>query len=120
VKTSNDYRWLRSIHRYWILQAETVSILLFIAAFTLAPVLSFLDVEHLVGWTFGGLLLASFLAALTQHFLFYRAIRCPICGFNPTRHKNGKNLPRKTAWKRLASMDNCPSCHGNRNVREAA
>jgi len=116
VKTSKNYRWLRGIHRYWILQAEIVWLLLFIAAFALAPTLALFDAEHLVGWTFGGLLVASFLAAVIQHFFFYRAIRCPKCGYNPTRHKDGTNLPRKTALKRLAEMDSCPSCKAHRDV----
>jgi hypothetical protein len=56
--------------------------------------------------TFG----VAFVVALVQRGLFYRAIRCPRCGHNPNRFKNGKNVPVKAAWTRLAPLTVCPQC----------
>ena len=120
LKPSKDYQWLRSIHRYWILPAEMVATVLLIAALLAAVFLSLLGARQLVASTFGGLLVASFAAAMIQHFLFYRLIRCPTCGHNPTRYKNGKNIPTATAWKHLRDMQSCPLCHGNANEPNVA
>ena len=112
VKPSSDYLWLRSIRRYWILPAEMVStVLLFIGLF-IAVALPLFGARQIVPQTLGAFLIASFATHFIQYFLFYRAIRCPICVYNPTRYKNGKNIPTKTAWKRLEVMESCPACNG--------
>jgi hypothetical protein len=118
--TAFDYRWLRSIHRYWILPAERVSTALLFAALLSAVVLSLFGARQMAALTLGALLAASFIAAMIQHFLFYRAIRCPNCGHNPTHYKNGKNIPTKTAWKRLQGMESCPVCSGSPSEPDVA
>jgi hypothetical protein len=41
---------------------------------------------------------------------FFSLIRCPVCGYNPTRTMKGKKLVYKTAWSRLAKYEHCPKC----------
>ena len=113
MKANNDYQWLRRIHRYWILPAEMVSTALFIAALSSVVLLSLIGARQIVPSILCALLPASFIAGMLHHFVFYRAIRCPDCGHNPTRYKNGRNMPVKTAWKRLRDMESCPICSGS-------
>jgi hypothetical protein len=112
---ARDYEWLRGIHRYWILPLEIASTVLLIAI----PVSAF--VFWLAGLgdhsaTAAALLAASFGIALVHHLAFYHLIRCPKCGHNPTKYKNGKKIPRNAAWKRLSNYDACPKC-GPRHTR---
>ena len=120
VKSGIEYRWLRSIHRYWILPLELISTLLLVAAVMSAICLPLLGLDRLVLAVVGVLLAASITLLTVYHFLFYRAIRCSDCGYNPTRYKNGKNLPKNTAWKRLSGLERCPACAGDPDSSEAA
>jgi rubredoxin len=55
-------------------------------------------------------LVVSLVLALLQHYAFYNLIRCPMCSYNPTKFKNGKNMPVKTAWSKLRAYEVCPNC----------
>ena len=53
---------------------------------------------------------ALFVVTLAHHFAFFTFIRCPHCGLNPTRTKQGKKMNVKTVWRRLERYESCPRC----------
>jgi len=112
MTAATEYVWSKSIGRYWILKLEIVPTIFLVLAIAAATVWAFAPqpAGGIGSYVAGASVATSFLVAMIQHFLFYRAIRCPRCGHNPNRYKNGKNLPTKTAWKNLASMTECPAC----------
>jgi hypothetical protein len=56
-------------------------------------------------WGIYGLLRA------TQYVIVYHCIRCPRCGFNPTRRAaDGRVMHEKTMYARLAKLQSCPQC----------
>jgi hypothetical protein len=103
-------RWLRSIGKYWILSSELAPNILLVGAF-LGMFICFAIGQKNAGLTvFVVLISTSFIATAIQYHLFYHFIRCPRCGYNPTRYKNGKNIPTKTVYKRLQDLEYCPAC----------
>jgi hypothetical protein len=111
VRDSN-FIWLRTHRRLWIVRAELASTTLLIVAF-IAGVLAGVgpgELRRTASIITGVALLSSLAAALAQHAAFYRAIRCPYCGHNPTKYKNGKNLPTSSAQKLLSTLHECPNC----------
>jgi len=114
MSETNSYSWVRSIRRYWILPLELVPVAFLVFAAFAGVVRVFAPESLGVGASYaaGGALALGLVVAFAQHFLFYSAIRCPKCGHNPTKYQNGKNLPTKTAWKKLSGMTACTACGG--------
>jgi hypothetical protein len=103
--------WVRSIGRYWLLPAELLGTLLLVVA----AVLMILGRTSLGSgtWKVGAWLLAASLAlTLLHHVAFFSLIRCPACGYNPTRTLAGKKMSVKTVHARLARYEQCPRCAG--------
>jgi hypothetical protein len=101
--------WVKGLRRFWLLRLELLGIGLMILAF----------IALIVGrsghelWTVGVcLLVASFVVTMLQHFLVYTLIRCPACGYNPTRTLAGKKMSIKSVTTRLARYERCPRCEG--------
>jgi hypothetical protein len=105
-----EFTWVRAIHRYWLLPAEMVGIGLLILGFLAGVVLSLLGGREIVAVAVGCLWGASFLVTMLHHVAFFSLIRCPACGYNPTRTLAGKKLAVKTALTRLARYEHCPRC----------
>jgi hypothetical protein len=109
-KETARFKWVRSIGRAWILALDPIERISFLAAFALPLALHFLGFGD---WVLGlglSLLGLSFVLVFVGYWTFYRLIVCPHCGHNPTRYKNGRNLPRATARKKLAELEACPAC----------
>lgn len=47
-------------------------------------------------------------------------IRCPVCGYNPTRTLKGKKLAHKTALSHIAKYEHCPKCGNEVLLKEGA
>jgi hypothetical protein len=110
MNAPKGFQWLRKIHRYWILPIEGVARILLILGVLLALLAGWIFNGSMMGTVFGVFLGLGFAATLIQYFLFYGMIRCPKCGHNPTKYKNGKNKPRNTACKHLHGLERCPAC----------
>ena len=65
-------------------------------------------------WLFG----AAALFALSHFVLLFNAIRCPECGFNPTRFKNGRKKPMNRVYRELAPLVVCPACEAAKLGKE--
>jgi hypothetical protein len=64
-------------------------------------------------WKAGAsLLAASLVVTLLHHVAFFALIRCPRCGYNPTRTLAGKKMSIKTVVRRLEKFERCPRCEG--------
>src|SRR5688572_32971080 len=98
-QSSHDFRWLRSTGRYWILPLEKAATICLVAILPLGVIASLLGGRMTIGHVALVLVPTSLVLTIAQHLAFYHLIRCPVCGHNPTRYKNGKNMPTKTAWR---------------------
>jgi hypothetical protein len=117
MQRSAEFIWVRAIRRYWLLPAEMVGILLLILGFLAGVLLSMLrskSVAVVVGCLWG----ASFVVTMLHHAAFFSLIRCPVCGYNPTRTLKGKKLAYKTALSRLAKCEHCPKCGNQVSLEE--
>lgn len=56
-------------------------------------------------------IIVSFTLEMLGHYLMYNRIKCPKCGANPARFKNGKNRSRNQVYKILKSAESCPVCN---------
>ncbi len=45
-----------------------------------------------------------------SYFLFYHTIKCPECGHNPTRRKDGKVASPRYLEGKFKKMTECPEC----------
>ena len=62
-------------------------------------------------WIFGAALLGLyFLADLLYWWLVFYRIRCPQCGHNPTKRKDGKSASRRYLEGKFRKMTECPEC----------
>ena len=58
-----------------------------------------------------GIIVAGFICVALYSFLFYRIIKCPVCGFNPTRTKEGRARKNHRATETIVSkLTACPKC----------
>ena len=65
------------------------------------PKLGIVSIVVLAVWLMGG--------ALEMYFIYY-TIKCPNCGYNPTRNKNGKWSGEKNLEGKIKKMTECPEC----------
>jgi hypothetical protein len=109
--SDDEFRWLRRIGRLWILKAEMVPMLLLASMLISAVLLLLIGLSGWVAPAAAMFVCGSFGAAIVQHFLFFHAIRCPECGYNPTRSKReNKKMSVKPVWSRLRPLENCSEC----------
>ena len=106
-----EFVWVKHLGRYWMLPARLVPAGLFI----LGAIVSF------VGWKAAEnstvavvgvvILLSSIPTYVLNSLLIYRLIKCPHCGYNPTRNKaKGKPMSFDLVFSRLAKFECCPEC----------
>lgn len=106
-----ELRWLRRIGRLWILKAEMAVPALMGSTLLATVVLTAVGRPGWIAPAAAVLLGASFCSAIAQHLLFFHAIRCPACGYNPTRSKKEhKKMSVKLVWARLRPLEECPEC----------
>jgi len=99
---------------------ELVGRLLFVAAFVVPGIIYLLGFRGWL-WIVGVSLVAlSFVLEMSHYFALYYIVRCPRCGHNPTRCKNGKHVGTNTVWKRLRTMAACPQCSAPAKETHAA
>ena len=99
--------WLRRIKRAWIFRTEGVGRGILVLAFLSGTVGYWMGAP--LKWTLL-LLGVSFTIDMAHYWLVFNAIRCPRCAFNPTRFKNGKNIPMNTVYRKVGALVECPAC----------
>jgi hypothetical protein len=115
------YVWLRRIRKLWLVDLELYNgifggiwLMVTLATFVgivIAAACQFEVPIGMIGKTIGG----GWGLFLTINFihvvLLYTRIRCPHCGFNPTRtKKEGKWMSPRILTRRLMTLTACPSC----------
>jgi hypothetical protein len=107
------YPWLIRTGQLWKLRAEVwvgllgfagllLGLLSLLAAFTVGPV---------VLWAAGVFWALYGFAKFGVFWLKYHHIRCPRCGYNPTREADsGRRLPDDVVHEHLAIIEICPAC----------
>ncbi|MBB6096437.1 hypothetical protein HNQ60_005359 [Povalibacter uvarum] len=62
-------------------------------------------------WLLGVALMSIYLLlGFVSAYVFYYRIRCPKCGHNPTRRKDGKWASSRHVETKLQKMELCPVC----------
>ena len=120
MKTPTNYIWVRRIHRNWIFQLEAIGSfygfslipLSILAVVGLVVSAYFVKPPVLVVFVFIGTAWALYFAVDTLVGIFtYNLIRCPKCGFNPTRRKaDGRSVNPDIMCRRLEKLEECPAC----------
>lgn len=108
--TEPHYTWVRSIGRAWIGYLDFTSSIAMLLGVVFAAAGGMLKVDWLM---FAGLslLLVSVCSMVLYWFLFYRFIKCPVCGYNPTRTKDGRKRKNHRATETIISrLSACPKC----------
>src|SRR5947199_10641167 len=110
---NSTFSWLRRTGQLWKLRAEVWVGVLGAAGVFLGALALF--VAYFAGpralWVAGACWAAYGLLRFGTLFLKYRGIRCPQCGFNPTRQPgSGRWLPEDEVHERLAALEVCPGC----------
>lgn len=83
---------LKKLNKSWISHLEGFEIIILPSGIVIAFLLAYLDILELpigAGLTF----ISSFTFAILHHFEVYNLVRCPECGENLAKFKNGKNIP---------------------------
>jgi hypothetical protein len=107
------FPWLARTGQLWKLQAEVWAGLLGFAGALLAVL--FLSAAFVLGpailWAAGVIWALYGFAHFGTAWLKYHRIRCPRCGYNPTRETDGGGrLPNDVVHERLATLEVCPVC----------
>lgn len=108
--TSEFHRWTRRLGKRWIYGLEVWSSL----GFLLGPLLLGAGGISKYSWLLilrFALLVGGVLFWVAHRFCYYHCIKCPRCGYNPTRTKEGRI---KKNWKatdtQVSKLTNCPKC----------
>jgi hypothetical protein len=113
VSEEPNYRWLRRIGRYWILPSEMIPLVNVVLCAIVAGLAPRVGVPpSIIKYICSALLVSGIIWMFAQQHLFYSAIRCPACGHNPNRTKEGRRMRygMNAMWTRLRSLSHCPSC----------
>src|ERR1043166_2876958 len=112
VSNEQNYLWLRHTGQLWKVGFRLVPSLL--GFFGLIASIPLAFVSLWVVWLRWALLcfwIGYLLLYGLQEFLEFYCIKCPRCGYNPTRRKSDKKeLPLSLATKRLCEWRGCPEC----------
>ena len=52
-----------------------------------------------------------FFLGISSDIMIYYLVKCPKCGHNPTRKRDGGKMNSRMMWGRLKKMESCPSCN---------
>jgi hypothetical protein len=100
---------LDRLNKSWIVMIEGVGIFALPIGIFISFLLAFLDVIELpVGA--GITLLFSFIFTMLHFFFLYQLVKCPSCGNNLSKFKNGKNIPMKQLYNCFRSGKPCRRC----------
>jgi hypothetical protein len=107
------FLWLRRTGQSWKLVSEIWIAFFGMASLWLSMIL--LIVSFFVGTkpliVASGLWLIYGALKFGKIFVKYYSLKCPWCGFNPTREEGtGRWLPEDVVHNRLADLDACPGC----------
>lgn len=97
------------LNKSWISNIEDAGIVVLIAGLPLAFVVSLLDLIDLpvvVGMVF----ILSFMLTMIHYFCIYHLVKCPSCGQNLSKFKNGKNVPIKQLYNGFKKGAACRHC----------
>jgi len=100
---------LASLNKSWISKIESAGIFVLIAGLPLAVIVSFLDLADLPVAT-GMILIVSFALTMIHYVCIYNLVKCPSCGQNLSKFKNGKNIPIKQLYNGFKKGAACRHC----------
>jgi hypothetical protein len=102
--------WVTRIGRLWVFGLEFVMVILLFVGAGCLTVFGIFKIEALA-WV-GLSLVALYIALIfVSQFAFYHLVKCPHCGYNPTRVKaTGRKMHGRIAAARLRDLENCPEC----------
>src|SRR5262245_52353834 len=113
MSTRPSFLWISNSGQRWKVGFEVyVGLFGFIgAAIGLVSLIASFFVGPKALWLFGGVWAVYGALRLAQYFIVYHFIRCPRCGFNPTRRQpDGKAMNAAVLWGRLGGLESCPNC----------
>ena len=105
------YPWIETTNqkwKYWF-EAYLGMFGFFAFAFALVFAIAGLVWKYLL-FVSGGLILLYILGGLVEMYIFYYTIKCPRCGHNPTRRKDGGWASPRYLEGKFRKMTNCPQC----------
>jgi hypothetical protein len=108
------FGWVKRIRRNWVLSSQgSMGVTVYLAiAFLLMAI--FAPTSWHLAWVGAGLALLAFCLGGLERWVFFRFIRCPVCGFNATHGKSTDRLLNcSVAWSRLEQYQSCPRCGSN-------
>ncbi|CAN5457722.1 hypothetical protein BH09VER1_BH09VER1_55470 [soil metagenome] len=106
-----SYPWLEKTGQIWKYELE--GYLGILGAVSLAVLIVSLLASLVVRWAWivgASLMALYFLLGLASILVFYYTIRCPACGYNPTRKKDGKWASTRYLEGVFKKMELCPAC----------
>ena len=116
---SDDERWwvwIEQTNQMWKVEFEIwVGLFGFLSiAVTFVGVFVRMFVSFPLWWIVGGMWSTYVVGNLFARFLMYHRIKCPSCGYNPTRRKkDGKPISSKMFNSKVGALRFCPRCgHG--------
>jgi DNA-directed RNA polymerase subunit RPC12/RpoP len=109
---------LRRLDRQWIPTLQLCARALLVVGLLAACVLALLGLVSLPVAA-GATLAASFLMEMAAHWSLYTLVRCPRCGGNLARFKNGRNVPTEQVYASFERGAPCRHC-GHAIVSPAA
>ena len=103
------YPTLELLRKDWIALLQGYSVFALIAGFIASLILA-LWRPSLYSYGFGVGLVISIALSIVHYYSFYALIRCPSCGLNLNRFKNGNRVPMKQAYTQLGNGYGCRHC----------
>ncbi|MCG7646992.1 hypothetical protein MHM87_15535 [Alteromonas sp. Cnat3-28] len=100
---------LKKLNKSWISHLEGIEIIILPSGIAIAFLLAYLDILELpigAGLTF----ISSFTSVILHHLAVYNLVRCPECGENLAKFKNGKNIPINQLYNGFAKCSPCKHC----------
>ena len=109
-KTESHHVWVKHIGVGWIGYFSFLADLLPLLGVVILAIGGAFKVDWCL-FTGLGIILAGFICAAMYSTLFYCVIKCPVCGFNPTRTKDGRRRKNHRATETIVSkITTCPKC----------
>lgn len=107
----NELSTLKAIRMEWVVRLPKLEILFLLGGIVGGVGASFFahNSQYLaIGAGIG--FLSSFIVEATYFVVFYNFVKCPECGEQLNRFKNGKNVPHKQAHTQLMQGFGCRHC----------
>lgn len=111
INNPDNYRWVKATGQLWKMRVCLFPAFWSILAVPATVVCLGMAIWHgWLIWLVGGVWLVAVLAHLVTLWFEYD-IKCPQCGFNPTkRKKDGRSVAPRLLNSRLCGLESCPKC----------